>query len=106
MRRRLTRNDVDRELRSRLGAKGYPLLLSRLTGAVKAIDTLAREAPDLLPLLLSEPVAAAAAKATLPHDIQYSLNELLAALLDAAAHDRAGHVDRRKLLRLVKRVTS
>lgn len=102
---RPTPHEIERELRRRLSEKDYRLLQSRLTGAVKAIDTLASTAADLIPLMLSSPLAQAAAQQSLPHDIQASLHELVAALLGAAAQDRAGHVDRRRLLRLVDKVT-
>lgn len=91
---------VERELRARLTETEYRVLQARLTGAVKAIATLKERAPDLVPMMFG---GLEQAKALAPHT-QSSLLMLIEELLAAAATDRPGHIDRRRLLRIVSRV--
>jgi hypothetical protein len=93
---------IERELRKRLTETQYRVLQARLTGAVKAIATLRDTAPDLLPLMFGKTLDQAK---TLPVHTQSALTILVDELLLAAACDSKGQFDRKRLLRLVKRLS-
>src|ERR1051326_4452272 len=97
----MTPSAIERELRTRMTVIEYRTLQSRLTGAVKAIATLRDRAPDLVPLMFGTGLEQAKA---LPLHTQSALATLIEELLIAASSDSRGHLDRRRILRLVAKL--
>jgi hypothetical protein len=97
----LSPSAIEKELRARMTVIEYRTLQGRLTGAVKAIATLRDRAPDLVPLMFGSGLEQAK---TLPLHTQSALATLIEELLAATLSDARGHLDRKKILKLVARL--
>ncbi len=87
--RKRTAEEFERRLRDELGPDRYRILVTRLVGAVRALDTIAEIAPELLVSAPTDDV---------PHDVRM----LLAAMLERFAIENLEPAVLRQLT-LVKR---